>query len=126
MEIKKESEKREIKNSIEAPTVEAGASRSEEMVIEHEERDSKAEQELQDLAIGDEAFPGRSNTDGGEEVVRVHDDVDGGVGEEGDREERLGSMKPEEGHEEDGGVVVEVEEREAAEGTREKDEESVE
>ena len=43
MEIKKESEKREIKNSIEAPSGEAGASRSEEMVIEHEERDDEAE-----------------------------------------------------------------------------------
>lgn len=40
--------------------------------------------------------------------------MDGGVGEEGDGEEGLGGLEPEVGHENDGGVVVNMEEGEAS------------
>lgn len=40
--------------------------------------------------------------------------MDGGVGEEGDGEEGLGGLKPEVGHQDHRGVVVDVEEGEAS------------
>lgn len=79
MKIKKKSQKRSIKNSIEAPGHDPGASTVIEMIIKHDAGDGKAEQKLNNLAIRDSALPRRSNPDGGEEVVRVHDDVYGGV-----------------------------------------------
>ena len=79
MKIKKKSQKRSIENSIEAPSLHPRASTTtgSEVIIKHETGDGEAEHELNNLAVGNNAFPRRSDSDGGEEVVRVHDDVDG-------------------------------------------------
>jgi len=113
MKINKKSQKRGVEEGIEGPAPNSGAARG-EVVVEHKGRNSEAEEELENLAVGDGALPGGAEGEGGEEVVGVHDDVDGGVGEEGDGEEGLGGLKPEVGHEEDGGVVINVEEGEAS------------
>lgn len=126
MKINKEGQERGIKNRIEAPAPNPGASGSGEVVVEHETRNCEAEDELDDLAVGDGALPGGADAEGAEEVVTVHDDVDGGIGEERDGEEGLGGLEPEVAHEEDGGVVVDVEEGEASEGAGEDDEERIE
>jgi len=114
VKINKKGEKRGVEERIEAPAPNSGAARGGEVEAEHEGRNREAEEELENLAVGDGALPGGAEGEGGEEVVGVHDDVDGGVGEEGDGEEGLGGLKPEVGHEEDGGVVVHVEEGEAS------------
>jgi len=80
MKIKKKSQKRSIKNSIEAPSFHPRASTTSagsEVIIKHETGDGEAEHELNNLAVGNDAFPRRSDSNSGEEVVRVHDDVDG-------------------------------------------------
>jgi hypothetical protein len=80
MKIKKKSQKRSIKNSIEAPSLHPRATTTgSKVVIKHDTGDTEAENKLNNLTIRDGALPRRSNSDGGEEVVRVHDDVDRGV-----------------------------------------------
>lgn len=79
MKIKKKSQKRSIENSVEAPSLHSRATntRSREVVIKHDTGGGEAEYKLNNLTVGDGALPRRSNSDNGEEVVRVHDDVDG-------------------------------------------------
>lgn len=116
MKMKKEGEKRGVEESIEAPSGDTGATGSGEVVVEHESGNGEAEEELENLAVGDGALPGGRDPEGAEEVVGVHDDVDGGVGEEGDGEEGLGAVEPEVAHKGNGGVVVHVEEGEPFHG----------
>ena len=122
MKVNEEGQKRSIENRIEAPTPHPGAPGPVEVVVEHETRHGEAEQELHDLAIGDDPLPPGSDPQRAEEVVPVHEHVHGGVGHERHGEERLGGLEPEVAHEEHGGVVVHVEESEAREGAREYDE----
>ena len=73
----------------------------------------KAEDELRNLAISDHLLPSGSNAEAAEEVVGVHKNVDGGIGDEGEGEEGLGGVEPEVGHDDNEGVVVHMEEGEA-------------
>ena len=85
----------------------------------------KAEDELRNLAISDHLLPSGSNAEAAEEVVGVHKNVDGGIGDEGEGEEGLGGVEPEVGHDDDDGVVVHVEEGEGLPAGVDEDEESV-
>lgn len=96
---------------------------------EEHSRHGEANNKLPYLDLRDQPLPsgGPAPAEGGGEVVGVHEDVDGGVGEEGEGHEGLAGAEPEVGHDEDEGVVVEVEEGQGfrAPGVEE-DEEGVE
>lgn len=62
MKIEKEGQKRGIEDSIEAPSPNPGASRSIEVIVKHETGNCEAKHELNNLEIGDGAFPGRTET----------------------------------------------------------------
>lgn len=64
MEIQKQCQKRGIENGVEAPTPEPGASVSGEVIVEHPTWDRKAEHELHNLEIRDQALPPRPHPDG--------------------------------------------------------------
>lgn len=87
MKIKKKRQQRGIEDGIEAPSPDSGAPRPGEMQVQHPTRNRKAENELDYLAVCDGALPPGAYPDGAEEVVGVHEDVDAGVGDEGDGEE---------------------------------------
>lgn len=64
------------------------------------------------MDVGDEPLPGRADVEAAQQVVRVHDDVHTGVGEQRDDLQGLRVLEPEEAHEHHGGVVEDVEEGE--------------
>lgn len=125
MEINKQGQQGGVEDGVEAPAPDTRASRSGEVVAEHQAGDEEAEHELHDLTVGHRLLPPRPQPDAAQEVVAVHQDVDGGVGDEGDREERLRGLEPDVAHDEDRRVVVHVEEREPLEWAGEDDEEGV-
>lgn len=86
------------------------------MLVQHPTGSHKTEHKLQDLAVSDEPLPRGANPNGAQKVVAIHDHVHGGVGHERHREQGLGSVEPEIGHDGDGGVVVHVEEGEPSKG----------
>ncbi|KAF7803644.1 hypothetical protein G2W53_042755 [Senna tora] len=104
VEINEKSQKRSVKNGVEAPTPYSGASGpgSPKVVIQHHTRHRKAEHELHNLAVRNRPLPPGSDPHRAEEIVPPH-----------------------EAHDEDGCVVVHVEEREASDGVGEDDEERV-
>lgn len=68
----------------------------------------------QDLAADHEGEARAGEPDGGPEAVPVDDGVDGGGEEDGEDLEGLGKFEPEEGHEDEDGLVEEAEEGEVA------------
>lgn len=84
------------------------------MQPEQDQGNGEAENKLNDLAVGHQHLPRGSEAEATEKIVRVHQHMDAGVGEESDNLQGLGGFKPEEAHEDDKGVMEDMEEGEGA------------
>lgn len=126
MEVHEQKQKRNIEEDIEPPSTDPTATRLPvKMIDEHPNQADEAGHELKYLKLGDSPLPLGPGSERGEQVVSVHDHVDGGVGGDDGREERLGGVQPEVAHDQNHGVVVHMEESEAVEGATDDDEERV-
>ena len=126
MEVHEQNQKRNIEEDIEPPSPDPTATcLPVKMIDEHPNQADEAGHELKYLKLGDSPLPLGPGSERGEQVVSVHDDVDGGVGDDDCREERLGGVQGEEAHDQNHGVVVHVEEGEPFDGAAQDDEEGV-
>lgn len=116
MEVEEEREQRRVEDGVERPPGHPLAPAGGEVLPQHHRRRREAEEELRDLQLRDGALPPRRppEAEAAAEVVAVHGDVHGGVGGERDGHQRLPRGEPEVAHGDDGGVVVDVEQRQRA------------
>ncbi|KAL2491030.1 Uncharacterized protein Adt_26658 [Abeliophyllum distichum] len=126
MKINKKCQQGRIKNCIEAPSPDSGATRPGKMVVQHQTRNREAKNELNYLKIRHQPLPPWTNPKCAQQVIGVHYHVHGSVGDERHGEKRLRGGEPEVTHYDNHGVVVHVKEGEATgAGFTEKDQKSV-
>lgn len=126
VEVDEKGKERGVERSIEEPAAHPLAPTPGEVVPEEDAGDEEAEDELRDLKLRDGPLPlrGPSPARATGKVVGVHDDVDGCVCDKGDRHQGLRGGEPDVAHDDDDGVVVDVEESETA-SLGEEDEECI-
>ncbi|KAK9014722.1 hypothetical protein V6N11_005869 [Hibiscus sabdariffa] len=125
MEVGEEEQKRNDEGCIEAPTEDPGAAGASEMVEDEHGHYEEASPKLQQLAIGDHFLPLGANPKGAHQVVSVHDNVHGAVGDEHHGERGLSAVHADVRHDDHHGVMVDVQKGEPVHGVAEDDQKGV-
>ncbi|CAN6455119.1 unnamed protein product [Victoria cruziana] len=113
MKVEEEDQQRGIEDGIEAPSLHTAAapSTARKVLPKEDGGHGDAEEELEDLEVGDHPLPLGGAADAAGEVVSVHKGVDGSIGDESDDQEGLNVLQPQVAHHHHDRVVVDVQER---------------